>query len=94
MAPIELFLKVMQSLDLREGVPDSVATHLERTIRSIAETLRKKKVIPENDPLRFEKDGNRIPEEIFNEILDDVIESWPLYKGDWNGGKKNYQTRL
>ena len=94
MAQVELLLKVLSRLDLRRGVSDTVAQYLKRGIFSVLIELEKKKGLPSNDPLRFDKNGIRLSREQLNNRLDEIIDSWPRYRGDWNGRETDYQGRL
>ena len=94
MAQIETLLRVLDTIDFRKGVSDTVAKQLKRSVTGILNDLRQSKGLLHDDPLRFDKNGIPVSKEQLDELLDDVIASWPKYTGDWNGRKENYQARL
>jgi len=94
MAEIEVLLRVLGAIDLKKGVSDTVAQYLNRGIFSTLKELQKSKGLPENDPLRFDKDGARLSKKELHQRLDEIIESWPIDKGKWDARKTNYHSRL
>jgi|TARA_R110000787_G_scaffold114213_1_gene223897 hypothetical protein len=94
MAEIEMLLRILDTIDFRKGMSDVLANHLEREVSLVLNNLRKSRGLPHDDPLRFDKNGIPLSKEQLDELLNDIIDSWPIYKGDWNGRKKNYQARL
>lgn len=89
-----MLLRILDTINLRKGVSDTVAGYLERGISSTLKGLEHSKGLPSNDPLRFNKNGIRLSQEQLHELLYDIIESWPIDKGKWNVPKTNYQGRL
>ncbi len=71
-------LREVLELDLGENA-EELRARLEDAIRGDG--------IPEDDAMRFYADGDKVPEEIFNKVLDDVIESWPRHT--WTRGKND-----
>lgn len=94
MAEIEVLLRVLGAIDLKKGVSDTVAEYLNRGIFSALRELQKSKGLPENDPLRFDKDGARLSKKELHQRLDGIIESMPTDKGKWDARKTDYQSRL
>lgn len=94
MAQVEMLLRILDTINLRKGVSDTVAGYLERSISSTLKGLEHSKGLPSNDPLRFDKNGIRLSREQLNNRLDEIIASWPIDKGKWNVPKTNYQGRL
>lgn len=94
MAQVETLLRVLETIDFHRGVSDTVAKQLKRSVSNILNDLRQSKGLPHNDPLRFDKNGIPISKEQLDELLDEIISSWPEDTGGWNGRKKNYQARL
>ena len=87
-----LLLKVIRSLDLRRGVPDTVATHLEDKLDY---AISREGGIPLDDPLRFGSNGEQLPTDMFHKKLDWIIQLWPIDKGEWRHGRKtNHKGRL
>jgi len=87
-----LLLKVIRTLDLRKGIPDTIADHIEERLDWV---IASEGGIPLDDPLRFDHNGHRISKELFCSKLDRIIESWPIDQGEWKRGRTtNYQGRL
>lgn len=57
MAEVELLLRVLKTIDFRQGVSESVAQHLETMISAVLDKVESRDRLPDNDPLRFDKNG-------------------------------------
>ena len=75
---IRRLLREVAELDLGENA-EELRARIEDAIRGDG--------IPANDPMRFYLKGDKVPQETLHEILDDIIESWPLHT--WTGGKND-----
>ncbi len=91
---LEMLLEFLDGMDLRVGVPDSIATRLETLISLQLNEVQSWKKLPYNDPLRFDKNGVRLSREALDDKLEDIIQSWTPEKRSYSGGTKNYQGRL
>ena len=84
-------LEFIGTLDLRVGLPDNVANYIEKKIGRV---LSIETGLPDNDPLRFDTNGERLTQYHLDKKLDGVIKSWPINKGAWSARKKDNKRRL
>ena len=83
-------LRLLQVMDLRKGVSDRVATNLERAIEAAIKEVESPYRLPDDDPLRFDKNGNRLSREALDDKLEDIISSWTEPRGRGNARKTNH----
>ena len=76
MAEVELLLRVLKTIDFRQGVSESVAQHLETMISAVLDKVESRDRLPDNDPLRFDKHGIPLSREALDAKLEMIIQSW------------------
>ena len=76
MAEVELLLRVLKTIDFRQGVSESVAQHLETMISAVLDKVESRDRLPYNDPLRFDKNGIPLSREALDAKLEMIIQSW------------------
>ena len=76
MAEVELLLRVLKTIDFRQGVSESVAQHLETMISAVLDKVESSNRLPDNDPLRFDKNGIPQSREALDAKLEMIIQSW------------------
>ena len=76
MAEVELLLRVLKTIDFRQGVAESVAQHLETMISAVLDKVESRNRLPDNDPLRFDKNGIPLSSDALAAKLEMLIQSW------------------
>ena len=81
-------------LPLDKCIPEDEADHYYRRIADTIKKLRGHSGLPKNDPLRFNKFGERLSKHELKVSLNSIIKTWPNWeKEKKRGRKKNYQSR-
>ena len=75
MAEVELLLRVLKTIDFRQGVSESVAQHLETMISAVLDKVESRDRLPDNDPLRFDKNGIPLSRQAIDAKLQMIIQS-------------------
>ena len=90
---VRALLSALDLLPLEECTQDADEWRREiaDTIRELDSGLR----LPDNDSLRFDREGNRVSEEMLAARLEELINSWPSWEKERKklGWKKTYKKR-